>query len=164
MKFLQGVSVNGLTLPGFWFLHAVFIEKGSLDTVWAVLRRYGYNNDVLLDQEVLSEVNFTHSPEQVKTSPKLCISASMRLGEFLSNLPWSWLLARAIFSLVCGSFVCYHKHKLLRIIFVHWNGLQITLYENYKRKAWESWPSSNRYHTYQTFCTETASSIRTEGR
>ncbi|KAL6768446.1 hypothetical protein ACKKBF_B39160 [Auxenochlorella protothecoides x Auxenochlorella symbiontica] len=61
----EGVQNGGLTLPGFIFLHALFIERGRLETTWAVLRRYGYNNDLVLSQETLSAVNFSHAPDQV---------------------------------------------------------------------------------------------------
>ena len=37
---LQGIRDNGLTLQGFLFLHALFIERGRLETTWAVLRRW----------------------------------------------------------------------------------------------------------------------------
>ena len=36
----QGIIDNGLTLQGFLFLHALFIERGRLETTWAVLRRW----------------------------------------------------------------------------------------------------------------------------
>ena len=36
-----GVSERGLTLEGFMFLHILFIERGRLESVWAVLRKYG---------------------------------------------------------------------------------------------------------------------------
>lgn len=62
---LQGVNQAGLTLAGFLFLHAMFIEMGRLETVWAVLRTYGYNNDLRLSDEVLSELNFSLPPDQV---------------------------------------------------------------------------------------------------
>lgn len=63
---MQGVNATGLTLPGFLFLHALFIERGRLETVWAVLRKYGYNDNLVLSQEVLSEVNFSRGADQVK--------------------------------------------------------------------------------------------------
>ena len=66
---MQGVNATGLTLPGFLFLHALFIERGRLETVWAVLRKYGYNNDLTLNQEILSEISFAHSPDQVRATP-----------------------------------------------------------------------------------------------
>lgn len=37
----QGIVNGGLSLPGFLFLHALFIERGRLETTWAVLRRCG---------------------------------------------------------------------------------------------------------------------------
>ena len=44
---------------------ALFYEKGRLETLWAMLRTYGYNNDLRLGDEMLSEINFTHLPDQV---------------------------------------------------------------------------------------------------
>lgn len=63
---MQGVNSEGLTLPGFLFLHALFIERGRLETTWAVLRKFGYSNDLLLDPEVLDAVNLQHAPDQVR--------------------------------------------------------------------------------------------------
>ena len=40
VRMLQGIVNNGLSLPGFLFLHALFIERGRLETTWAVLRRW----------------------------------------------------------------------------------------------------------------------------
>ena len=56
----------GLTLPGFLFLHALFIERGRLETTWAVLRKFGYDNDLLLSAEVLDQVNLQHAPDQAR--------------------------------------------------------------------------------------------------
>lgn len=61
----QGVNAAGLTLTGFLYLQAIFIERGQPQSVWAVLRRYGYNNELLLDTDYLEEVNFQHNPDQV---------------------------------------------------------------------------------------------------
>ena len=65
---LQGVSNDGLTLQGFLFLHALFIERGRLETVWTVLREYGYSNKLLLLPAPLEAVNFSHGPSQVRCS------------------------------------------------------------------------------------------------
>ncbi|KAK9062265.1 hypothetical protein SSX86_019451 [Deinandra increscens subsp. villosa] len=62
-KLPEGVSENGLTLTGFLFLHALFIEKGRLETTWTVLRKYGYNNDIRLgDDQLLAPIKRT--PDQ----------------------------------------------------------------------------------------------------
>ena len=63
----QGVNANGLTLSGFLFLHALFIERGRLETTWQVLRKYGYNNNLVLDDYVLDAINLNHLPDQVPT-------------------------------------------------------------------------------------------------
>ncbi len=37
----NGVVDRGLTLEGFLFLHVLFIERGRLESTWAVLRKFG---------------------------------------------------------------------------------------------------------------------------
>ena len=62
---MQGVREGGLTLPGFLFLHALFIERGRLETTWQVLRRFGYDETLHLSQETLEEASFPRAPDQV---------------------------------------------------------------------------------------------------
>ncbi|RZS18404.1 hypothetical protein BHM03_00050652 [Ensete ventricosum] len=52
-KLPEGVNDHGLTLTGFLFLHALFIEKGRLETTWTVLRKFGYDNDIKLRDDLL---------------------------------------------------------------------------------------------------------------
>jgi Ras family protein T1 len=59
----MGVNDCGLTLTGFLFLHALFIEKGRLETTWTVLRKFGYNNDIKLSDELIP--TFKLAPDQV---------------------------------------------------------------------------------------------------
>ena len=61
-----GVNDHGLTLPGFLFLHALFIEKGRLETTWAVLRKFGYDDDLNLSGDYLP-VPSKQAPDQVGT-------------------------------------------------------------------------------------------------
>lgn len=49
----SGVNQLGLTLNGFLFLHALFIERGRLETIWNILRRFGYNDEIKLRDEYL---------------------------------------------------------------------------------------------------------------
>jgi Ras family protein T1 len=37
----SGVTSRGVTLEGFLFLHVLFIERGRLESTWAVLRKFG---------------------------------------------------------------------------------------------------------------------------
>ncbi|XP_057960485.1 mitochondrial Rho GTPase 1-like [Malania oleifera] len=62
-KHPEGVNDNGLTLSGFLFLHALFIEKGRLETTWTVLRKFGYNNDIRLQDDLLPS-SFKRNPDQ----------------------------------------------------------------------------------------------------
>lgn len=62
---LQGLNQNGLTLKGFLFLHALFIEKARTETVWTVLRAFGYDNDLLIEDRWLDEISFKCQPDQV---------------------------------------------------------------------------------------------------
>lgn len=50
-KLPEGVNHLGLTISGFLFLHALFIEKGRLETTWTVLRKFGYDDDIKLRDE-----------------------------------------------------------------------------------------------------------------
>ncbi|GER49487.1 mitochondrial Rho GTPase [Striga asiatica] len=55
-KLREGVDDRGLTLTGFLFLHALFIEKGRLETTWTVLRKFGYNNEIRLRDDQLPPI------------------------------------------------------------------------------------------------------------
>ncbi|KAL5786601.1 hypothetical protein ACOSQ2_008993 [Xanthoceras sorbifolium] len=63
-KLREGVNERGLTLAGFLFLHALFIEKGRLETTWTVLRKFGYNNDIKLADELIPYASFKRAPDQ----------------------------------------------------------------------------------------------------
>uniref|UniRef100_J3L012 EF hand associated type-2 domain-containing protein n=1 Tax=Oryza brachyantha TaxID=4533 RepID=J3L012_ORYBR len=44
----EGVNDNGLIIfIGFLYIHALLIEKGRLETTWTVLRKFGYDNELL---------------------------------------------------------------------------------------------------------------------
>lgn len=49
--------------PGFLFLHTLFIQRGRHETTWTVLRRFGYDDDLELNQDYLFplwvNVNYT---------------------------------------------------------------------------------------------------------
>lgn len=63
-KMPLGVNDRGLTLKGFLFLHALFIEKGRLETTWTVLRKFGYDNTLKLRDDLIP-TTFKRSPDQV---------------------------------------------------------------------------------------------------
>lgn len=63
----DGVNELGLTLTGFLFLHALFIEKGRLETTWTVLRKFGYDDDIKLRGDLLA-VPSKKAPDQVSIS------------------------------------------------------------------------------------------------
>ncbi|KAK8488579.1 hypothetical protein V6N13_027531 [Hibiscus sabdariffa] len=63
-KMVEGVNEQGLTLTGFLFLHALFIEKGRLETTWTVLRKFGYNNDIKLSDDLIPHSALKRAPDQ----------------------------------------------------------------------------------------------------
>lgn len=67
-KLPEGVSDRGLTLTGFLFLHALFIEKGRLETTWTVLRKFDYDNDIKLRDDLLPVAQFKRASDQVQLS------------------------------------------------------------------------------------------------
>lgn len=47
---LDGLSEeNHLLFRGFLYLHSLFITRGRLESTWSVLRRFGYNDRLRLD-------------------------------------------------------------------------------------------------------------------
>ncbi|ONK78441.1 uncharacterized protein A4U43_C02F18790 [Asparagus officinalis] len=77
-KMPDGVNENGLTLTGFLFLHALFIEKGRLETTWTVLRKYGYDNDIKLRDDLL--------PSSFKRTPDQSVELTNETVEFLKEI------------------------------------------------------------------------------
>lgn len=63
----EGVNDLGLTLEGFLFLHTLFIEKGRLETTWSVLRKFGYDDELKIRDDLLP-VSSKHAPDQVSLS------------------------------------------------------------------------------------------------
>ncbi|XP_073265585.1 mitochondrial Rho GTPase 1 isoform X1 [Populus alba] len=76
---VSGMGVNdcGLTLTGFLFLHALFIEKGRLETTWTVLRKFGYNNDIKLSDELIPTF---------KLAPDQSVELTSEAVEYLRNI------------------------------------------------------------------------------
>ncbi|CAD7702961.1 unnamed protein product [Ostreobium quekettii] len=60
-----GVESDGLTLAGFLFLNALFLEGGRFETSWQVLRRFGYTNHLTISDELIDDVNFEIGPDQI---------------------------------------------------------------------------------------------------
>ncbi|CAH1436836.1 unnamed protein product [Lactuca virosa] len=77
-KLPEGVNENGLTLTGFLFLHALFIEKGRLETTWTVLRKFGYNNDIRLSDDQLLP--------PIKRTPDQSVELTSEALEFLKGV------------------------------------------------------------------------------
>lgn len=44
---------GGLTLKGFLILNGLFIQRGRHETTWTILRRFGYDDDLVLHREFL---------------------------------------------------------------------------------------------------------------
>jgi Ras family protein T1 len=76
-KTAEGVNESGLTLTGFLFLHALFIERGHLETTWTVLRKFGYDDEIKLHDELLLSPPFKRMPDQVITDINLFWSVVM---------------------------------------------------------------------------------------
>jgi Ras family protein T1 len=81
-KMAEGVNENGLTLTGFLFLHALFIERGRLETTWTVLRKFGYDDEIKLRDELLLSPSFKRMPDQVITMTSTCFGQLSCLKKF----------------------------------------------------------------------------------
>ncbi|KAI4349984.1 hypothetical protein L6164_010517 [Bauhinia variegata] len=76
-KLPEGVNERGLTLTGFLFLHALFIEKGRLETTWTVLRKFGYNDDIKLAEDLIPPL---------KRAPDQSVELTSEALEFLKGI------------------------------------------------------------------------------
>lgn len=52
-KMVEGVNVDGFILIGFLFFYVLFIEKGCLEIMWMVFRKYGYDDEIKLRDDLL---------------------------------------------------------------------------------------------------------------
>jgi len=50
----EGLSQDGITMRGFHFLHRFFIQNGRHETTWAVLRKFGYTDQLTLPSNYLT--------------------------------------------------------------------------------------------------------------
>lgn len=49
----EGVKNEMLTVEGFIYLHSLFIQRGRHETTWAVLRKFGYSDNLELTDQYL---------------------------------------------------------------------------------------------------------------
>lgn len=64
----EGVNSLGLTFPGFIEIHNMFLKKGRTETFWAVLRKFGYGNDLKLRDDFLPVPSKKASDQSVELS------------------------------------------------------------------------------------------------
>ncbi|EEF41714.1 rac-GTP binding protein, putative [Ricinus communis] len=74
----DGVNDIGLTLEGFLFLHSLFIDRGRIETTWTVLRKFGYDDELKLRDDLLP-VPYKHAPDQ-------SIELTIEVVEFLRGI------------------------------------------------------------------------------
>lgn len=74
----DGIRNDAVTLRGFLFLHCLFIQRGRSETTWAVLRRFGYNEQLEMSKEYLQP--------HMKTPPGSSTELSHRGQQFLMQL------------------------------------------------------------------------------
>ncbi|CAN0830660.1 Mitochondrial Rho GTPase 2, partial [Linum grandiflorum] len=82
----DGVNDLGLTLEGFLFMHFLFIDKGRHETTWAVLRRFGYGDNLELRDDGLP-LPSKHAPDQV--GPVIQIGNLIYLLHLCWKIPFS---------------------------------------------------------------------------
>ncbi|XP_069695021.1 mitochondrial Rho GTPase isoform X2 [Periplaneta americana] len=74
----DGVVGDSITLRGFLFLHCLFIQRGRNETTWAVLRKFGYTDNLEISKD------FLRPPIRI---PAGCTSELSHKGQqFLSTL------------------------------------------------------------------------------
>ncbi|XP_026480330.1 LOW QUALITY PROTEIN: mitochondrial Rho GTPase-like [Ctenocephalides felis] len=74
----NGIENDSVTLKGFLFLHILFIQRGRNETTWAVLRKFGYDENLEVSREYLYP--------QLKVPSTSSTELSHRGSRFLSHL------------------------------------------------------------------------------
>ncbi|XP_071876491.1 mitochondrial Rho GTPase isoform X1 [Bombus fervidus] len=49
----DGICAGCVTLKGFMYLQCLFIQRGRNETTWAVLRKFGYDNELQMSKEYI---------------------------------------------------------------------------------------------------------------
>ncbi|XP_018340566.1 PREDICTED: mitochondrial Rho GTPase isoform X2 [Trachymyrmex septentrionalis] len=49
----DGICNGCVTMKGFMYLQCLFIQRGRNETTWAVLRKFGYNNELQMSKEYI---------------------------------------------------------------------------------------------------------------
>ncbi|KAL4395307.1 hypothetical protein HN51_023246 [Arachis hypogaea] len=76
-KVPEGVNYTGLTFPGFIYIHNMYLKKGSTETFWTVLRKFGYDNNLKLRDDCL--------PVPSKKAPDQSVELTSEAIEFLNG-------------------------------------------------------------------------------
>ena len=50
----DGIYNGCVTLKGFMYLQCLFIQRGRNETTWAVLRKFGYDNDLQMAKDYIN--------------------------------------------------------------------------------------------------------------
>lgn len=69
-----GLSEGALNFQGFVYLHSLFITRGRLESTWAVLRTFGYTDDLRLSGDVLDHMECKVLPDSVQELSSAAIS------------------------------------------------------------------------------------------
>lgn len=77
-----GIACDGLTLDGFVFLHAALMQRGRIETAWAVLRGFGYNDQLDMVEGYLQPA-FEMPPGSSSSS------SGMRFSDFRLKHLWN---------------------------------------------------------------------------
>lgn len=69
-RYPLGVDENGITIDGFLFMNSYLVEQGRTRKVWILLRKFGYNDELRLADDVIPYSTFKRVPDQVKNLQK----------------------------------------------------------------------------------------------
>ncbi|XP_048606068.1 mitochondrial Rho GTPase 3 [Brassica napus] len=59
-----GVDENGITIEGFLFMNKYLVEQGRIRRVWNILRKFGYNNELRLADDMIPYSSFKRMSDQ----------------------------------------------------------------------------------------------------
>ncbi|CAA0381413.1 unnamed protein product [Arabidopsis thaliana] len=85
VTFPQGVNERGLTLDGFLFLNTRLIEEARIQTLWTMLRKFGYSNDLRLGDDLVPYSSFKRQADQSVELTNVAIEFLREVYEFFDS-------------------------------------------------------------------------------
>ncbi|KAL5136635.1 Mitochondrial Rho GTPase 2 [Glycine soja] len=117
-KVPEGVNSIGLTFPGFIYVHNLFLKKGRTETLWAVLRKFEYDNDLKLRDDFLPVPSKQASDQDRYLRP----AEVDKLFDIAPESPWNDAPYKDAAEKTDMGYISLNGFLLANLIYIGYNG------------------------------------------